>query len=124
MKREEREMFKNVVTTGQLTAIEPLIDELIRRARETADIETIALPFHAVVQLAAFLKFHEWREPRPGYHDCPECHAEFQGTLPDKRFHRRECRVGELLKFLQATLKTSKGSKHHAVSEHTPSTAR
>jgi hypothetical protein len=116
MNDANRQALLNAITAGQLAAIEPLIDELIRQASEQRDIEEIGIPFHAIVQLITFLKFHEWHEARPGYVSCPECKIEFQATLPAQRHHRAHCRVGELIKFLQAKIKTSEGSKHHAES--------
>jgi hypothetical protein len=124
MKTEERQVFKNVLTETQLVAIEPLIDELMRQARDTADIETIAIPFHAIVQLIVVLKAYEWHEPRPGFVHCAECKIEFHATPIAGRHHRRECRYGELLKFLQAKIQTHEGSKNHAVSNDAPVTTR
>lgn len=104
-------------TTEDLDAIEPLIDEMLKGG--TGDI---SLSFYEGSQLLVFLKFHEWHERRPGFVNCPECHIEFQASLPDARHHRDRCRVGSLIKILQAKLTTYEGSKSHAVSEHATST--
>lgn len=102
----------------EIHAIEPLIDEMI-----TGERDRISLSFHEGNQLLALVKFHEWREPRPGFVHCPECKIEFQATPIGRRSHRAHCRIAELIKILQAKL-TSKGSTHHAVSENTSSTPR
>lgn len=117
-------------TTEDLDKIEPLIDQMLKEASAllwdantgTWHLPGILLSFHEAVQLLAFVKFHEWHERRPGFVDCPECHIEFQASLPETRHHRNRCRAGELIKILQAKLTTYEGSENHAVSANATST--
>lgn len=71
----------------------------------------VHLPFHTIVQLLAFVKFHEWREPRPGYVNCAECKIEFQGTPIADRHHRTHCRIASLIKELQAIVNEAKAEE-------------
>jgi len=117
-------------TTEDLDKIEPLIDEMVKDAislhwsekDQTWMLPGILISFHEAVQLLTFLKFHEWHEPRPGYHECPECKIEFSATPESFRRHRDRCRVGELIKILQAKITMYEGSKNHAIPDHAPST--
>ena len=99
-----RREFEEIVAKD-IDAIEPLIDEMIAEAAfGAADPPILPLPFHSAVQLLAFLKVHEWTEPRPGYAKCRECHAEFLATLPTGRFHRARCRIAGLITELQTLI--------------------
>ena len=101
-------------TTEDLDKIEPLIDQMLN--------DGISLTFHEAMQVFIFMKFHEWHEPRPGYHECPECKIEFAATPSDFRRHRDRCRVGELLKILQAKITMYEGSQKNAIPANATST--
>lgn len=100
-------------TTEDLDKIEPLIDTMLQRR--------IILDHIEAVRLLVFLRFHEWHEARPGYARCPDCHIEFQASLPTARHHRPQCQLWGMIRILQEKITTYEGSKN-AVSANTPST--
>lgn len=71
----------------------------------------VALPFHTLSRLLAFVKFHEWHEPRPGYVVCPECKINFEATPIENRHHRAHCIVPALIKELQAIVIEAKAEE-------------
>lgn len=62
----------------------------------------VVLPFITLSRLLAFVRFHEWHEPRPGYVICPECRANYEATPIENRRHRAHCVVPGLIKELLA----------------------
>jgi hypothetical protein len=80
-------------TTEDIEKLEPLIDEMIN-----GKVFEIFLSRPACIQILTFLRAYEWREPRPGYVNCPECHIEFQATPESHRYHHPRCAIAGLIK--------------------------